>query len=100
MATQQRAAREAAAQSRGMRNMLLLVVLTLVEYLAAVEVQSSTLLVLVDDTSEGKADTGAFLDRRIEGVMRFEKAKARLFRPQEDSFSMMRLLGRLRYPAR
>ena len=47
MATQQRAAREAAAQSRGMRNMLLLVVLTLVEYLAAVEVQSSTLLVLV-----------------------------------------------------
>ena len=61
---------------------------------------TSTLLVLVDDTSEGKADTGAFLDRRIEGVMRFEKAKARLFRPQEDSFSMMRLLGRLRYPAR
>ena len=47
MATQQRAAREAAAQSRGMRNMLLRVVLTLVEYLAAVEVQSSTLLVLV-----------------------------------------------------
>jgi ubiquinone biosynthesis protein COQ9 len=61
---------------------------------------TSTLLVLVDDTSEGKADTRAFLDRRIEGVMRFEKAKARLLRPQEDSFSMMRLLGRLRYPAR
>ena len=60
---------------------------------------ASTLLVFVADESEGKAETRAFLDRRINGVMRFEKAKARLLRPREDSFSVTRLLGRLRYPA-
>ena len=32
--------------------------------------------------------------------MRFEKAKARLLRPDAEHFSMARLLGRLRYPAR
>jgi ubiquinone biosynthesis protein COQ9 len=42
----------------------------------------------------------AFLDRRIEGVMKFEKAKAQLLRPREELFSPARLLGRLRYPAR
>ena len=51
-------------------------------------------------TSEGKAETRAFLARRIDGVMRFEKAKARLLRPHDESFSLTRLLGRLRYPAR
>ncbi len=61
---------------------------------------TATLLVLVDDTSEDKAETRAFLSRRIDGVMRFEKAKARLLRSDEDSFSVMRLLGRLRYSAR
>jgi len=60
---------------------------------------ASTLLVFVADESEGKAETRAFLDRRINGVMRFEKAKARLLRPREDTFSVTRLLGRLRYPA-
>lgn len=60
---------------------------------------ASTLLVFVADESEGKAETRAFLDRRINGVMRFEKAKARLMRPREESFSVTRLLGRLRYPA-
>jgi len=59
----------------------------------------ATLLAFVADESEGKAETRAFLDRRIAGVMRFEKAKARLLRPREDSFSVTRLLGRLRYPA-
>ncbi|HXD02295.1 MAG TPA: COQ9 family protein [Novosphingobium sp.] len=59
----------------------------------------ATLLAFVADESEGKAETRAFLDRRIAGVMRFEKAKARLLRPREDSFSITRLLGRLRYPA-
>lgn len=60
---------------------------------------ASTLLVFVADESEGKAETRAFLDRRINGVMRFEKAKARMMRPREESFSVTRLLGRLRYPA-
>lgn len=59
----------------------------------------ATLLVFVADESEGKVETRAFLDRRINGVMRFEKAKARLMRPRDESFSVTRLLGRLRYPA-
>lgn len=63
-------------------------------------IYAATLAVFIDDDSEGKAATHAFLDRRIEGVMRFEKAKARLLDPQRDHFSMVRFLGRLRYPAR
>ena len=53
----------------------------------------------IDDRSEGKAETRAFLDRRIEGVMKFEKAKAQLLREREG-FNLARFLGRLRYPAR
>lgn len=63
-------------------------------------IYAATLAVHAQDKSEDHADTRAFLDRRIEGVMRFEKAKARLFKPHDESFSMTRLLGRLRYPAR
>ena len=63
-------------------------------------IYAATLAVLAEDKSEDHAETRAFLDRRIEGVMRFEKAKARLIRPREETFSPMRLLGRLRYPAR
>ena len=62
-------------------------------------IYAATLGVLVDDASEGKADTRAFLDRRIDGVMRFEKAKAQLLRAPENRFSVARFLGRLRYPA-
>ena len=62
-------------------------------------IYAATLAVLVGDDSEGQADTMAFLDRRIEGIMRFEKAKGQLLRPAEQRFSMVRLLGRLRYPA-
>lgn len=62
-------------------------------------IYAATLAVFVDDKSEDKADTRAFLDRRIEGVMRFEKAKSQLLRPEEDRFSIARFLGRLRYPA-
>ena len=62
-------------------------------------VYAATLAVFVDDKSEGKADTLAFLDRRIEGIMRFEKAKAKFAAPREERFSMARFLGRLRYPA-
>ena len=62
-------------------------------------IYAATLAVFVSDESEGKADTRAFLDRRIEGVMKFEKAKAQLLSGRER-FDPMRFLGRLRYPAR
>ena len=39
-------------------------------------VYSATVLYWLGDDSEGQEATWAFLDRRIEGVMRFEKAKA------------------------
>ena len=63
-------------------------------------VYASTLLNWLDDQSEGWMDTGAFLDRRLADVMRFEKWKAAwrgndLHRP-----SITRFLGRLRYPAK
>ncbi|MBT6089831.1 MAG: COQ9 family protein [Rhodospirillaceae bacterium] len=41
-------------------------------------VYSSTLLVWLDDRSEGCADTWAFLDRRIADVMKVPKAQARV----------------------
>lgn len=63
-------------------------------------IYAATLAVYVNDTSEDLAETKAFLDRRIEGIMKFEKAKARLLRPADEHFSPARLLGRLRYPAR
>lgn len=62
-------------------------------------IYGATLSVFADDESEDKAETRALLDRRIEGIMRFEKAKASLLRKPEDRFSMSRFLGRLRYPA-
>ena len=62
-------------------------------------IYTATLSVFANDTSEDHADARAFLDRRIDGVMKFEKAKAQWIRPREDTFSFTRLLGRLRYPA-
>jgi ubiquinone biosynthesis protein COQ9 len=61
-------------------------------------VYGSTTLVFLDDNSADMAGARAFLDRRIEGVMRFEKAKAR-WKSGAPPFSMSRFLGRLRYPA-
>ena len=63
-------------------------------------IYAATLAVYVDDTSPDHADTRAFLEHRIEGIMKFEKAKARLLKPRDEQFSPARLLGRLRYPAR
>jgi ubiquinone biosynthesis protein COQ9 len=60
---------------------------------------AATLAVFVDDDSDDFADTRAFLERRIEGVMKFETAKARFLKPREMGFSPARFLGRLRYPA-
>lgn len=62
-------------------------------------IYAATLAVFVDDASEGKADALAFLERRLDGVMRFERAKAQVLRPSDERFSLVRFLGRLRYPA-
>ncbi|RPF71005.1 COQ9 family protein [Aurantiacibacter spongiae] len=64
-----------------------------------VSIYGATLAIFAGDESEGKADTRAFLDRRIENVMQFEKAKARLLADRE-TFDVARFLGRLRYPQR
>ena len=61
-------------------------------------VYGSTTLIFLDDDSADMAETRAFLDRRIDSVMRFEKAKAR-WKGGPPAFSMSRFLGRLRYPA-
>jgi ubiquinone biosynthesis protein COQ9 len=61
-------------------------------------VYASTMLVFVNDESEDWADTRAFLSRRIEGIMRFEKAKAKFTKGPAIGFSPARFLGRLRYP--
>ena len=63
-------------------------------------VYGSTLLVWLDDETDGKEETKAFLDRRIDNVMQFEKAKAQFLGGEDrERFSPVRLLGRLRYPA-
>lgn len=62
-------------------------------------VYGSTLLVWLDDQSDGWLDTAAFLDRRIDNVMRFEKFKAQ-WRGSSERPSLCRFLGRLRYPPR
>ena len=63
-------------------------------------VYATTLAVFIDDQSEEKADTRAFLDRRLANVMQFEKLKHQFLRPDAERFSVARFLGRLRYPAR
>ena len=62
-------------------------------------VYASTLLIWLDDESEGLADTWAFLARRIDNVMQFEKTKAQLLGGGDYMPSLSRFLGRLRYPA-
>ena len=62
-------------------------------------VYGSTSLVFLDDESDDMAATRAFLDRRIDEVMRFEKAKARWKGTKQRLPSLSRFLGRLRYPA-
>lgn len=63
-------------------------------------IYAATLAVFANDSSEGQAETRAFLARRIEGIMRFEKAKAKWLSGADMHFSPSRFLGRLRYPAR
>ena len=61
-------------------------------------VYASTSLVFIDDNSDDLADTRAFLNRRIDDVMRFEKVKASWRGGRERIPSFGRFLGRLRYP--
>jgi ubiquinone biosynthesis protein COQ9 len=63
-----------------------------------VGVYGSTTLVFLDDESEDLAETRAFLGRRIDDVMRFEKFKASWRGTRERLPSLSRFLGRLRYP--
>lgn len=62
-------------------------------------VYASTLLAWLDDSSEDLSDTAAFLDRRIDDVMKFEKWKAE-WKSSGEHLSVSRFLGRLRYPPR
>ena len=61
-------------------------------------VYGATVSVFLDDESEGWADTRAFIGRRIDGIMRFEKAKAGFLAHTERLPSLSRFVGRLRYP--
>jgi ubiquinone biosynthesis protein COQ9 len=63
-------------------------------------VYGSTLLVWLDDQSEGWSETAAFLDRRIDDVMRIEKFKAEWRGSSDCRLSPSRFFGRLRYPPR
>jgi ubiquinone biosynthesis protein COQ9 len=62
-------------------------------------VYGATVTVFLDDDSADYADTRAFLARRIDGIMTFEKAKARLLGRGQHRPSLSRFIGRLRYPA-
>ncbi len=63
-----------------------------------VGVYGSSTLVFLDDNDEDLATTRAFLNRRIDDVMRFEKFKASWRGTRERLPSLSRFLGRLRYP--
>ncbi|OYU16408.1 MAG: RpsU-divergently transcribed [Alphaproteobacteria bacterium PA4] len=62
-------------------------------------VYSASLLYWLDDDSDDAAATRAFIDRRIDGIMRFEKTKAKLTGALARLPDPARFLGRLRYPA-
>ncbi len=61
---------------------------------------SATMLYWLNDDSDNFASTRAFVDRRIAGVMRFEKFKAQMRKADIYRPSLARFLGRLRYPSR
>lgn len=60
---------------------------------------AATLIAFLDDDSEDHAETRAFLARRVEDVMRFEKWKSRIKGAGGgERLSLSRFIGRLRYP--
>lgn len=60
-------------------------------------VYTSTFLFWLGDESEDAQDTWAFLDRRIENVMQFEKVKAKVREKDIDLSKIWRELGKRRY---
>lgn len=62
-------------------------------------VYASTVLALLDDDSADLGDTRAFLERRIDNVMQFERIKADWKARGDHRLSLSRFIGRLRYPA-
>jgi ubiquinone biosynthesis protein COQ9 len=60
----------------------------------------STLIVWLDDQTDEWSDTAAFLNRRIDDVMKIEKLKAEWRGSSDRRLSASRFLGRLRYPPR
>lgn len=62
-------------------------------------VYAATIAVFLDDDTEDFADTRAFLARRIENIMQFEKVKAGMLGNRDRMPSLSRFIGRLRYPA-
>lgn len=59
---------------------------------------TATLLVWIDDDSEGWRETQAFVDRRLADVGRFERTKAQWLGSSDRRPSFSRFVGRLRYP--
>jgi ubiquinone biosynthesis protein COQ9 len=62
-------------------------------------IYTATIMAMLDDQSEGLVETRAFLARRIDNVMQFEKFKGRFTHSAPERLSLARFLGRLRYPA-
>ena len=62
-------------------------------------VYSASLLYWLDDDSDDHKATWAFIDRRIDGIMNFEKTKASAKKAMAWVPNPARFLGRLRYPA-
>lgn len=61
-------------------------------------VYSATLLYWLNDESEDHGSTWAFLDRRIEDVMKIEACKTQLKKPLQSMPDIWGFLGNLRYP--
>jgi ubiquinone biosynthesis protein COQ9 len=60
-------------------------------------VYSTTLIAWLNDNSDTMDETWAFLDRRIENVMQFEKLKAQAIKFGDKIPEMVRTLGKARY---
>ncbi|MFL9839993.1 COQ9 family protein [Sphingomonas sp. ST-64] len=63
-------------------------------------IYAATIAAFLSDESDGQTDSRAFLSRRIDNIMAFEKTKAKLAARSDHRFSMSRFIGRLRYNAR
>ncbi len=60
-------------------------------------VYSTTFLYWLNDTSEKRAETWDFLDRRIENVMQFEKTKAQIRKLTAKMPDLWRMAGKVKY---